>query len=123
MRGDLGESNETRRVKTRVKPATILASSLKDAREKSGLTQKQVADYLGYSTAQFISSWERAEREPPLNVIWRLAELYRFSAEDFFNTMLSYRTQVLIETLRAEFDAAKPRSAANGRGRNGKNNR
>ena len=72
-----------------------LQSFLKDARIQAGLTQKEVAEHLGYSTAQFVSSWERAEREPPMNVIWKLASLFHLSAEKIFETMLLYRTQAL----------------------------
>ncbi len=91
-------------------PTNTVASFLKDARIQAGLTQKEVAEHLGYSTAQFVSSWERAEREPPMNVIWKLASLYHLSAEKIFETMLLYRTQALSIELRAEFDAAKPRN-------------
>jgi ribosome-binding protein aMBF1 (putative translation factor) len=37
------------------------------ARENAGLTQKQIADGLGYTTAQFVSNWERGIAMPPLS--------------------------------------------------------
>jgi transcriptional regulator with XRE-family HTH domain len=90
-------------------PAQILATYLKEAREKSGRTQKQVSDLLGYSSAQFVSAWERAEREPPMNVIWTLAGLYELTPESLFDTMLAYRTSTLQSQLRADFLAARPK--------------
>lgn len=108
-------------------PAAVLADFLKRSREKVGLTQKQVAEHLGYSTAQFVSAWERAEREPPMNVIWKLAHLYRLSAESIFATMLEYRKQTLARELRSEFIASKPErqslERARRRPRAAKNNR
>ena len=95
---------------TRSAATVILGDFLKAKREKAGLTQKQVADRLDYSTPQFISSWERAEREPPMNVIWRLASIYHISAEKIFEVMLDYRQQMIEQELRAEFLAVRPRS-------------
>jgi transcriptional regulator with XRE-family HTH domain len=89
----------------------MLGTFLKTKRKKAGLTQKQVADELGYSTAQFVSAWERGEREPPVNAIWRLASLYQISAEKLFNVMLEYRQKMLEQELRAEFLAVRPRSS------------
>jgi transcriptional regulator with XRE-family HTH domain len=44
----------------------FLGPILKKAREDAGLTQKQLADELGYSAAQFISNWERGVSSPPI---------------------------------------------------------
>ena len=85
-----------------------LGTFLKTRREKVGLTQKQVADALGYTTPQFVSSWERGEREPPMNVIWRLASIYHLSAEKIFDVMLEYRHKMIEQELRAEFLAVRP---------------
>lgn len=89
----------------------VLGSFLKMKREKSGLTQKQVSDALGYTTPQFVSSWERGEREPPMNVIWRLASIYNMSAEKIFDVMLDYRQKMIEQELRAEFLAVRPRTS------------
>ncbi len=49
---------------------------LLQARKKKNLTQKDVSTQLGYSTAQFISNWERGVSFPPAKVIRKLAEIY-----------------------------------------------
>lgn len=90
-------------------PSLILGAFLKDRREKAKLTQKQVAEHLDYTTPQFISSWERGDREPPINVIWRLASLYKISAEKIFDVMLEYRQATLEKELREQFLAQKPK--------------
>jgi len=87
----------------------LLADFVRELREKKGLTQKQVADQMGYSTAQFISSWERGEREPPVNALWTLAEIFEVSAQRLYDVMLEYRTLNIEEQLKAEFLAQKPK--------------
>lgn len=87
-----------------------LGTFLKAKREKAGLTQKQVSDVLGYTTPQFVSSWERGEREPPMSAIWRLASIYNISAEKIFDVMLDYRRTMIEQELRAEFLAVRPKT-------------
>lgn len=94
----------------RSESSVMLGEFLRLKRENAGLTQKQVADRLGYATPQFISSWERAEREPPMNVIFRLAAIYSISAEKLFRVMLDYRHKMIEQEFRAEFLAVRPRS-------------
>lgn len=101
-----------KRSTSRSASSEILGEFLKRKREKAGLTQKQVAVDLGYSTPQFISSWERGEREPPMNVIWRLASIYKISAEKIFDVMLDYRQQMIEQELRAQFLAERPTARA-----------
>lgn len=55
---------------------TKLGKNLKDCRNKAGLTQKNVADRLGYSSAQFISNFERGIAAPPVKRIRVLAKIY-----------------------------------------------
>jgi transcriptional regulator with XRE-family HTH domain len=95
----------------RSKSSEVLGLFLKSKREKAGLTQKQVSDELGYTTPQFVSSWERGEREPPMNVIWRLASIYDISAEKLYDVMLEYRRVMVEQELRAEFLAVRPKSS------------
>lgn len=56
---------------------------LKEMREKAGLTQMQVAEALGYSSAQFISNWEAGKARPPLKTLPRLAKMYGVPAAKF----------------------------------------
>lgn len=72
----------------KVKHTKILASFLKSKRQISGLSQKEVSDRLGYSTAQFISNWERGVSSPPMNILKKLAEIYKVSLEEFYDVLL-----------------------------------
>ena len=65
-----------------------LAQFLKEKRTLSGLSQKDVATRLGYSTSQFISNWERGVSQPPINTLRTLALMYKISAEEMFNVLL-----------------------------------
>lgn len=65
-----------------------LAQFLKDKRTHSGLSQKDVATKLGYSTSQFISNWERGISQPPINTLRTLAQMYNVSADQMFNVLL-----------------------------------
>jgi len=60
----------------------MLADFLKQKRVAAGLSQRDVADKLGYSTPQFISNWERGVSHPPINALKKLGELYKVSADD-----------------------------------------
>ncbi|MEK6628086.1 MAG: helix-turn-helix transcriptional regulator [Bdellovibrionota bacterium] len=65
-----------------------LAQFLKEKRTLSGLSQKDVATKLGYSTSQFISNWERGISQPPINTLRTLASMYGVGAEQMFNVLL-----------------------------------
>lgn len=51
---------------------------LKKNREESGLSQADVAKKFGYTTAQFVSNWERGLVVPPLSTLKKLCKLYDF---------------------------------------------
>ena len=50
---------------------------LKTKRVEAGLSQEVVAKKLGYTSAQFISNWERGVSAPPIERLKSLAELYK----------------------------------------------
>ncbi len=52
-----------------------LSKFLKEHREKSGLTQSELADKLGYTNAQFVSNWERGLSAPPPKTISELVQI------------------------------------------------
>lgn len=53
---------------------------LRDLREDAGLTQTQVAKYLGMSQTGY-SKYETSENDIPTQVLIRLAQLYRTSTD------------------------------------------
>lgn len=61
---------------------------LKQKREAACLSQKQVADRLGYTTPQFISNWERGLSTPPMKALKKIADLYQTPAEEMFDLLL-----------------------------------
>jgi transcriptional regulator with XRE-family HTH domain len=84
-----------------------LAKFLKDKREIAGLSQKQVADKLGYSTPQFVSNWERGVSSPPLKTLKKIGELYHVSADDLFKVTLETTIQQVSMDLKRKFYGRK----------------
>lgn len=92
-----------------MKQKNMLADFLKQKRVAAGLSQRDVADKLGYSTPQFISNWERGVSHPPINALKRLGELYKVSAEDLFEVTLSATIHEVTQDLRRKFATSKAR--------------
>ena len=84
-----------------------LAKFLKTSRVNSGLSQMDVANHLGYSTAQFISNWERGVSTPPIETIGTLAQLYKVSAEELFDILQKVTLDQVANNLRERFLATK----------------
>lgn len=53
---------------------------IRELREDSDMTQKQVADYLGMKQPQYIR-YERGFRDIPTDVLIALADLYKTSTD------------------------------------------
>lgn len=62
----------------------LLAAKLVELRQSKSLSQKDVADYLGI-TREAYSHYERATREPNLEVICKLAKLYEIDISALVN--------------------------------------
>jgi transcriptional regulator with XRE-family HTH domain len=81
----------------------VVGGRLKDARRAAGLTQKQVADYMGVAGPQ-ISYWEQGERQIDISSLSKMADLFGYSlswflGDDAQNSTISvsYRTDALSE--------------------------
>ncbi len=83
-----------------------LSNFLKEKRIASGLSQGDVADKLGYSTAQFISNWERGVAAPPVNILKKLADLYKVNAEELFEVVLEEKIREVTNDLLRRFKRA-----------------
>ena len=68
----------------------VLGKFLQDARMRAGLSQKDVADDLGYQRAQYVSNWERGLTTPPGRTLRRLADLYQIPAEELYDVILEF---------------------------------
>ncbi len=84
-----------------------LAKFLKEKRENVGLSQKQVADKLGYTTPQFVSNWERGVSSPPLKTLKKIGDLYDVSADDLFRVALDSTIQQVTIDLKRKFYGRK----------------
>ena len=80
---------------------------LKTFRTNAGLSQKQVSEALGYGTLQFISNWERGISFPPVNVIARLAKLFKVDADFLFEELLETRLKKEEAKLRKQYAKAR----------------
>ena len=72
---------------------------LKKARQKSGLSQGDVAKELGYSSPQFISNWERGLSSPPLDTLSDLVRIYSIPGKELVDVMLNETKQSLLRAV------------------------
>jgi transcriptional regulator with XRE-family HTH domain len=80
-----------------------LAKHLVVLRKKADLTQIDVAGQLGYSSAQFVSNWERGVSSPPLAAIKKLSKLYSVDPGIFLDLLIAASQEQVEETLRHQF--------------------
>ena len=73
----------------------IVGRFLREKRLKASLTQWDVAHHLQYSTAQFISNWERGVSLPPLDALPKLAGLFGIPGKEIIEVMHQYQEQML----------------------------
>ena len=78
---------------------TSIHEKLKTMREKAGLRQGQVADYLGV-TQPFISKVETGKCNPAVDQLESLVNLYRYSLASF--TKMEEKLHPIQFTLRAQ---------------------
>ncbi len=76
-----------------------LASFIKKYRTKAGLSQKDLAFQLGYTSAQFISNWERGQAAPPANILAKLVSALDAPKNEIFDIMLQLSKEKLQESL------------------------
>lgn len=55
------------------------------ARQQAGLTQRQVAELLGIARVSY-TRYESGTRTPPLNMAFRIANLFNVNSADLFST-------------------------------------
>ena len=77
-----------------------LGEYLQVMRIKADLTQREVSLELGYSSAQFISNFERGISSPPLKKLKELIRMYRMPVEKVMSLVLEGEREVLMAALR-----------------------
>lgn len=84
-----------------------LGKVLKQMRETAGLSQREVADSLGYTTPQLISNNERNISHPPINSIKTLARLYKTDADYLFGVIKDDIIKREVEKLNRKWRSCK----------------
>lgn len=75
----------------------IVPNNLKEYRLKCGLTQKQVAQYLGLTNEVSICHWEQGKNIPNLFNLFKLSNLYAISSEELYSqTVASIKRELLL---------------------------
>jgi transcriptional regulator with XRE-family HTH domain len=82
---------------------------LRQARLKAGLTQKQVADALEYSSAQFISNFEAGIAVPPLRKLVVLEQVYNMNLRELMDIIFKLERESIGQVL-----AVKPKFRSQG---------
>jgi transcriptional regulator with XRE-family HTH domain len=90
-----------------------LGEYLQEMRIRANLTQREVSLELGYSSAQFISNFERGISSPPLKKLRELIRMYKMPVEKVMNLVLEGEREVLAAALRPT--SSGRRSASVGR--------
>lgn len=63
----------------------VLQHNIKILREREGMTQQELAEYLHLSH-HAVSAWERGKNLPPLPETVKMARLFKVSIDDFVST-------------------------------------
>ena len=79
---------------------TKVGAYLKEMREKSGLTQREVSIDLGYSSAQFISNFENGIAVPPLKKLRSLVRIYGMSPDKVMDLVIDTQREIMQDALK-----------------------
>jgi transcriptional regulator with XRE-family HTH domain len=79
-------------------------------RKIRGLSQKEVADLLGYKTGQFVSNWERNKSQPPIPVLKDLAKILEIPEETLFNVVLEQHLKDVTTQLHQQIFGAEEKT-------------
>ena len=85
-----------------------LGEYLQEMRIKANMTQREVSLQLGYSSAQFISNFERGISSPPLKKLKELIRMYRMPVERVMSLVLEGEREVLVAALRSNGPGRRP---------------
>lgn len=74
-----------------------ISEYLRKKRVAAGLTQSHVAKSLGYSTAQFVSNWERGLSLPPVAKLGRIVDLYKLDSHELVQLIVDEQKRQLLQ--------------------------
>ncbi len=81
------------------RPYVKLGNYLQVMRTKAGLTQRQVAEALNYSSAQLVSNFERGISVPPLSKMKILLRIYPMPLDKVLQLVLATEHQRMIQVI------------------------
>ncbi|MCB0340932.1 MAG: helix-turn-helix transcriptional regulator [Pseudobdellovibrionaceae bacterium] len=85
----------------------LLGDYLREKRLAADLSQKEVAERLGYGSAQFVSNWERGLSSPPLEALKTITDLFKINPQELIDLILDATRNQLENSLKVK--AAKSR--------------
>mgnify|MGYP000962803213 CR=1 FL=1 len=86
-----------------MKSSNGMPQYLKNKRVHSGLTQGEVATKLGYTSAQFVSNWERGLSLPPITTLKKICSLYKVNQDEMFHLLVDHSVKELKTDLEKKF--------------------
>lgn len=95
--------NTSKEKTSRMKEITLLSDFLREKRIQANLSQMDVAKKLGYTSAQFVSNWERGLSNPPIATLRRLSEIYRIPPDDLYEIILRNMISQVTHDLHRKF--------------------
>lgn len=84
-----------------MKDRLIVANNIKKMRESSGFTQDNVANFLGIKRSAY-SNYETGDRELPLSIMEKLADLYGCDMYDLYSEDEKVLQDMLVTAFRAD---------------------
>lgn len=78
-----------------------LAELIKTKRIQKGITQRELADELGYTSSQFISNWTRGVSKPPMFQLKKICELLDIKPEVMQEIYIADYKKQLMEAMSA----------------------
>lgn len=85
---------------------TDLGAYLQKMRLETDLTQRDVSLALGYSSAQFISNFERGIAVPPLKKLKVLVRMYNMPVETVMELILEAERGIMLSVLKPKGKAS-----------------
>ncbi len=79
-----------------------LGEYLQNMRLKTKLTQREVSLALGYSSAQFISNFERGIAVPPLKKLKVLVKMYNMPPDVVMEMILNAEREIMSSALKSK---------------------
>lgn len=82
--------------------ASGLSQYLKQKRMEKGITQLEASRYLGHTTSQYISNFERGLCEPSIETAMKLCDVYKVGRRELYGLMVDLYTEELNQKIFAK---------------------